>query len=80
MLKGMVERFAEKHAAGAVTLRVRAVAEEIEVNLPLGTKRGDAQIAQATIDRLAGKVSVADVAVKPAAAVGWRVLTSKMRW
>ena len=79
-LMGTVESFAEKHAAGTVTLRVKAVAEEIEVILPLGTKRGDAEIAQATIDCLACNVSVAKDAVKVAAAKGWLVLTGEVRW
>ena len=60
-LTGHVESFAEKYAAETATRRVKgvkAVAEEITVELPFERIRGDDDIAAAAIERLAWDTSV----------------------
>jgi len=60
-LTGHVESYVEKHAAETAAGRVKgvkAVAEEIEVRLPLEKKRGDEEIAAAALGRLSWDVSV----------------------
>lgn len=82
-LMGSVETYAEKHAAETAALRVKdvkAVAEKIEVKLPYSVKHGDAEIAEAAIDRLAWNVSVPKDAVKVAVSKGWLTLTGEVHW
>jgi len=80
-LTGHVESFAQKHAAEAAVRRVRgveAVAEEIEVRLPVETQRSDADIAAAAIDRLAWDVSVPRDAIQVTVEQGWLTLTGQV--
>jgi osmotically-inducible protein OsmY len=82
-LMGSVESYAEKHAAETATLRVKdvkAVAEEIEVKLPFSVKHGDAEIAEAAVNRLAWNVSVPKDVVKVAVSKGWVTLTGDVHW
>ncbi len=77
-LTGHVESFAQKHAAETAARRVRgvdALAEEIEVRLPVDTKRSDEDIAAAAIDRLAWDVSVPPGAIQVTVEQGWLTLT-----
>ncbi len=60
-LSGNVESFAEKHAAATAARRVKgvkAIADEIEVQLPFDAHRSDEQIAAAAIERLSWNVSI----------------------
>ncbi|MGC1303884.1 MAG: BON domain-containing protein [Caulobacteraceae bacterium] len=80
-LTGHVNSFAEKRAAETAAWRVKGVkgvAEEIEVRLPLETKRTDEEIAAAAIDRLAWNVSLPKDAVKVLVADGWVTLTGQV--
>lgn len=82
-LMGSVETYAEKHAAETAALRVKdvkAVAEEIEVKLPFSVKHGDAEIAEAAINRLAWDASVPKDAIKVAVSKGWLTLTGDVHW
>jgi len=82
-LTGTVETFTEKHAAETAALRVKddkAVAEEIEVKLPFSMKHGDAEIAEAAVNRLAWTSSVPKDAVKAAVSSGWITLTGEVHW
>jgi osmotically-inducible protein OsmY len=82
-LMGSVESYAEKHAAETATLRVKdvkAVAEEIEVKLPFSVKHGDAEIAEAAVNRLAWNVSIPKDVVKVAVSKGWVTLTGDVHW
>jgi osmotically-inducible protein OsmY len=82
-LTGRVESFAEKRAAEAATHRVKgvkAVAEEIEVQLSFGIKRSDGEIAAAAIERLAWDVSVPHDAVKAKVEKGWLTLMGEVDW
>jgi osmotically-inducible protein OsmY len=82
-LTGHVESYVEKHAAETAAGRVKgvkAVAEEIEVRLPLEKKRGDEEIAAAALGRLSWDVSVPRDAVKIKVEKGWITLTGEVDW
>jgi osmotically-inducible protein OsmY len=82
-LSGHVEDYSQKHAAGRAAARVRgvkAVAEEIEVQLPFDTQRSDEHIARAAIDRLAWEVSVPSDTMKVTVEHGWVTLTGQVDW
>jgi osmotically-inducible protein OsmY len=82
-LTGHVQNYAQKHAAGLAALRVRnvkAVADEIEVRLSVDTERGDDDIAEAAIDRLAWDVSIPADAVKVTVESGWLTLSGEVDW
>lgn len=82
-LMGSVGSYAEKHAAEEAALRVKnvkAVAEEIEVKLPLGVEHGDADIAAAAVARLAWDASMPKDKVKVTVAKGWLTLTGEVEW
>ena len=60
-LSGHVDSYAEKHAAETAARRVRgvkAIAEGIEVRLPMDSTRSDTEIAAAALERLSWNVSV----------------------
>jgi len=82
-LSGHVETFAEKHAAETAANRVRgvkAVAEEIRVELPFERIRADDDIAAAAIERLAWDTSVPADAVTVKVEQGWITLTGQVTW
>ena len=82
-LTGQVESYAEKHAAETAARRVKgvlAIAEEIEVQVPFLRKRGDDQIANAVLDRLAWDASIPQDAVRVRVEKGWVTLTGEVGW
>ncbi len=82
-LTGHVETFAEKHAAEAAAWRVRgvkAVAEDIEVELPFERTRGDDEIAAAALERLAWDTSVPADAITIKVEQGWLTLSGQVEW
>jgi osmotically-inducible protein OsmY len=82
-LSGHVESFVEKHAAESAARRVkgvRAVAEEIEVQLPFERQRGDAEIAAAAIERLSWDGSIPTDSVTVSVEKGWVTLTGEVAW
>lgn len=82
-LTGHVESFVEKFAAETAARRVRgvkAVAEEIEVELPFERIRGDDDIAAAAIERLAWDTSVPPDAIAVKVEDGWITLTGQVLW
>jgi osmotically-inducible protein OsmY len=82
-LTGHVQSFAEKYAAGIAALRVtdvKAVADEIEVRLSVETERGDYDIAEAAIDRLAWDVSIPPDSIKVTVESGWLKLSGEVGW
>lgn len=77
-LTGEVESYAEKHAAETAARRVKGVvgvAQEIKVQLPFERERGDDQIAEAVLDRLAWDVSVPSDSVQVVVDQGWVTLS-----
>lgn len=82
-LMGHVDAFTEKSAAERAAWRVKgvkAVAEEIEVRLPVHIKRNDEEIAAAAINRMAWDVSVPADVVKVKVQDGWVTLTGAVDW
>lgn len=82
-LMGHVESYFQKRAAEMAAGRVKgvkAVAEEIEVKLSSGTKRGDDDIAKAAVNRLSWNVSVPTDAIKVKVEKGWVTLSGKVDW
>jgi len=82
-LTGHVQNYMEKYAAEKAAGRVkgvRAVAEEIEVRLPLHARKNDDEIAVAVVQRLDWNVSVPDEAVKVKVERGWVTLTGQVDW
>jgi osmotically-inducible protein OsmY len=82
-LTGHVETYAEKEAAETAAWRVRgvkAVAEEMVVELPFERIRGDDEIAAAVIERLAWDASVPADAVSVKVEQGWVTMTGSVAW
>lgn len=82
-LTGHVESYAKKLAAETAARRVKgvkAVAEEIEVQLPFDVTRGDDEIAAAAVSRLAWDVSVPRDSVKVQVEKGWVTLSGQLDW
>jgi osmotically-inducible protein OsmY len=82
-LTGHVETYAGKQAAETAARRVRgvkAVAEEIQVELPFERIRGDDAIAAAVIERLARDTYVPADAVSVKVEQGWVTLTGSVTW
>ena len=78
-VENYMEKFAAERAAGRVK-GVKAVAEEIEVRLPIDTNRSDEEIAAAALNRLAWSVSVPRDVVKVRVEKGWVTLTGEVEW
>ncbi|MGO9947782.1 MAG: BON domain-containing protein [Steroidobacteraceae bacterium] len=82
-LTGEVSHFAEKWAAEDVAKRighVRAIANEIQVKIPLAGVRSDTDIAEAAANALRWHVATAGYEIKPVVANGWVALTGKVQW
>lgn len=82
-LSGHVPTFAEKRAAERIALRVkgvRAVANEIEVELPLAWKKPDGELAKAALDAIQWRVYLPEDQVKVKVDNGWVTLQGKVEW
>ena len=82
-LMGHVATFTEKSAAEKAAQRVngvKAVAEEIEVQLPFEVKHGDEEIAAAAINRMKWSTLIPADAVKVKVQKGWVTLTGAVDW
>jgi len=80
-LTGYVENYAAKHEAENAVRRVkgvRAVAEEMQVHLPMDTGRSDTDIAGAAIERLSWNVAVPKDAIIVSVEQGWVVLSGQV--
>jgi osmotically-inducible protein OsmY len=82
-LFGSVDSFAQKHAAAMATRRVKgvkAVADEIEVRLPIHFKRGDDEVAAAALHHLKWDVFLPRDAIKVTVENGDILLTGEVDW
>lgn len=82
-LTGSVDRYAEKWEAESATLRisgVKAVANEIEVNLPDHYKRTDAEITQAAANALNWHDFVPKDRIQTVVENGWVTLKGDLEW
>ena len=76
-LSGSVPSYAEKHAAEQAAKRVygtKAVANEIDVNLPYGSQRTDAEIARTALDTLQWDALVPEEHIQVTVEKGWVTL------
>jgi osmotically-inducible protein OsmY len=82
-LTGWVDSLPKKWAAERAALRVRgvkAVANEIEVRLPVGDERTDADIAAAAARALAWDTRIPEDAVRVSVSNGWVTLRGEVDW
>jgi len=82
-LTGAVESYAEKSAAERAAQRVagvKGVANEIEIRLPGGSKRTDADIARAAANTIQWHVFLPRDHVKVAVDQGWVTLRGDVHW
>jgi osmotically-inducible protein OsmY len=82
-LSGQLESFVQKHAAELAVLRVagvRAVANNLKVEIPFEHRRKDKDIAAAIVERLAWDASIPRNAIKAAVEGGWTTLTGEVEW
>jgi osmotically-inducible protein OsmY len=82
-LQGYVSSFAERYAAEQATKRVygvKAVANDMEVKLPGGSKRSDADIAAAAVGALKSNVLVPADKIKVTVSGGWVKLEGEVEW
>ena len=59
---------------------VRAIANEIQVKIPLAGARSDMEIAEAAASALRWHVATAGYEITPVVANGWVKLTGKVQW
>jgi osmotically-inducible protein OsmY len=82
-LTGWVDSLPKKWAAERAALRVRgvkAVANEIEVRLPVGDQRTDADIATAAVRALEWDTRIPKDAVRVSVSSGWVTLRGEVDW
>jgi osmotically-inducible protein OsmY len=82
-LSGHADTYAQKHAAELAAHRVKgvkAVANEIEVRLPVDDRRDDDEIAAAVLERLAWDVTIPDKAMHVTVDDGWVTLSGEVDW
>ncbi len=80
-LSGQVDSFAKRWAAERAALRVagvKAVANDLQVRLPIAAERTDADLARAVLDRLAWDVEIPSQAIKVTVSHGWVTLTGEV--
>jgi osmotically-inducible protein OsmY len=80
-LTGEVSHYAGKWAAEDITRRVsgvRAIANDIQVKIPVSGMRTDTEIAEAAANALRWNFSLADTQVKPVVMGGWVTLSGKV--
>jgi osmotically-inducible protein OsmY len=82
-LTGEVSHFAGKWTAEDITKRVsgvRAIANDIQVEIPLSSVRTDTDIAEAAANALQWNVSTGGAQIKPVVKAGWVTLSGKVNW
>jgi osmotically-inducible protein OsmY len=82
-LTGEVDHFAGKLAAEDIAKRVsgvRAIANELQVQIPLSGVRSDTDIAEAAANAMQWHVSMAGTQIKPVVKDGWVTLSGKVSW
>lgn len=82
-LTGEVVHFAGKLAAEDIAKRVsgvRAIANDLQVQIPLSGMRSDTDIAQAAVNALRWHVSMGGTQIKPIVKDGWITLSGNVNW
>jgi len=82
-LTGEVCHYAQKWAAEAISKRVngvRAIANELQINMPDAGARTDTDIALAAANALRWHVATGAAPIKPVVIDGWVTLSGKVQW
>jgi osmotically-inducible protein OsmY len=82
-LGGFVDSFADKSMAERVAGRVKgvkAVANELEVKLPIGSKRADTDIARAVLGALEWNITIPQEKIRVKVENGWVTLEGEVPW
>ncbi len=82
-LTGEVCHYAGKWTAEDITKRVsgvRAIANELQVKIPLSGARSDTDIALAAANALRWHVATGSEPIKPVVVEGWVTLSGKVQW
>jgi osmotically-inducible protein OsmY len=82
-LTGHVPSYAEKYGAERATKRVygvKALANELDVKVPDGSKRTDEDIATACVTALQAHASVPDDNIKVVVSSGWITMEGQVDW
>jgi osmotically-inducible protein OsmY len=82
-LTGRVDSYWEKVAAEDAAARVdgvRAVANELEIRLPISSERTDEDIARAVVNRLTWTITVPKDRIKVKVSNGWVTLEGEVDW
>jgi osmotically-inducible protein OsmY len=82
-LTGEAGHFAGKWAAEDIAKRVsgvRAIANEIQVKIPLTSARSDTDIAEAAANALRWHVATGSETIKPVVTDGWITLNGNVQW
>lgn len=82
-LLGFVKKYTEKYAAERIAKRVlgvKAVANDLEVKLAIGSERLDREIAEDAVDALKRDLPVSSQTIKPVVRHGWITLEGEVQW
>src|SRR5690242_20549023 len=82
-LTGFIDSYAKKYAAERAAKRVygvKAVANDLEVKLPLGAERPDPDIARAAVQALQSRITVPAERIKVTVRNGWITLEGDVDW
>jgi osmotically-inducible protein OsmY len=82
-LTGEVAQFSDRWNAEDITKRVagvRAIANEIQVRIPIAGARSDTEIAEAAANALRWHVATAHTQIKPVVKEGWVTLSGEVNW
>jgi osmotically-inducible protein OsmY len=82
-LTGEINHFSGKWAAEDITKRVsgvRAIANEIQVKIPVSGTRSDTDIADAAANALHWHVATGSTAITPVVIDGWVTVSGKVQW
>lgn len=82
-LTGEVPQFSDRWNAEDIVKRVggvRAIANELQVRIPIAGARGDGEIAEAAANALRWHVATVAAALKPIVNDGWITLTGEVNW
>ncbi len=82
-LTGDVSNYTDRYAADGIAKRVRgvrAIANDIQVNIPESCVRTDTDIAEAAANALQWNVLLRDTRIKPLIKDGWVTLDGQVNW
>ena len=82
-LTGDVPNYSDRWAADDITKRVggvRAIANDVQVKIPLSGVRTDTDIAEAAANTLQWNVSLSHTEIKPVVKDGWITLSGQVSW